>query len=467
MQQSSRSDITRTVNNIFTIERDDIAFSCVAVCGGWQVMVHVCDLTENVPLNSVLDQKARIQLCGNLFPVEVIENMIFSKSMPRNAITTTWKVSSEDFSVSTPAVTSSMITLGDKMTRSQGELIVNGQRVDVVSYQSSHALRTLCDITRRLEYLRHPNRLESHQSRVVSDVNGKLVEMSDLMKCIKMCRFWTIEANAAAARFLSEAFSEATIFYRQPPPDGWKMNTFRKDLKASHDISLDCTDKRTIRDSMYARTDPHEIKKVSIGISRLPHCAMYILGVDIPKTLRDRTEKDFGHWNHDERYYTNYTNAFTRYIDIVIQRAIVSALFAGCVNDMIAEHRELCSRTNKLMQSQRAEQTRVSMQAIAFDMEAAYGRVSAHVFVKGMTIEADHAYVNLECLDPSLKFPIASLKLSKTKPCDPVQIEFNKAQGYVLIQTRTQTMPPIKIGLMNELYVILQQVEGKIAASLI
>lgn len=431
-------------------------------------MTHVCDVTETVTVNSIINQEAEAKLVGSIFTQEESESLIFNRVLPRNSITTVWTVMSSDYSISPPTLIPTMITLSDTMSRDEAELIVCGKRSTSVSDASSRALRIMCDITRRLQYLEHPNRLEYHQRRVIRNIEGTLIQQNDLMSCLRMCRYWTIAANAAAAKRIHDAFGGMSIMYRQSKPEGHKTHVFQKYVKASHRINIDFTSKRSIRDSMYSQTDPHEIKKLSLGITRLTTSPMYILANDA--FTEKPLDPDYGHWNHDERFYTNYTNPISRYIDIVIQRLIIAALSPlSCVFDTAEHLRMLCQKTNKMRHEQQKARTIVSTQEIAFDMEKEFGRIGMHVFVKGLTVEKDKAYVNFECLDPNIKLPISTLLLSATAKglCTIASLQFNPCEGSVIITPRTGCRNPVTIGLMNEMYVVLQQINAKIVACIV
>jgi ribonuclease R len=330
---------------VITIDPDDARDHDDAVCvkplsgGGWELWVHIADVSHYVPLGSALDREARLRGNSTYLPDRVIPMIpeplsaglcSLHEGVDRLTVSVRIRVS-DNGETSDYQFTKGVIRVAAGLTyRKAFAVLSSAAEQPALSAAVREQIILGWEVSSRLRKRRMEAGsldLDFPEVKVWLDGDGRAVRLERIHHDIshQLIEEQMLAANEAVARELMRRLVPA-IHRAHEKPEPTRLNEFR-DLAASFGFRVgDLTERR-------------EMQKLLRIIQGKPE--EYRVKLELLKSLRRAaySADSIGHYGLAKTYYTHFTSPIRRYADLLVHRVLTGQSVPSrefCVE--IAEH---------------------------------------------------------------------------------------------------------------------------------
>jgi len=307
----------------------DDAITLTKTSGGYQLGVHIADVSDYVKENSALDKEAlkrgtSVYLVDRVIPMlpHQLSNGICSLNAgtDRLALSCIMDLDKEGI-LKGHRIAETVIHVDERMTYTSVALILDGDEKERKRYEKLvpmfEQMKELSDILREVRHERGSVDFDFPESKIVLNEYGKAVDVipSQRNKATKIIEDFMLLANETVAE--NFYWQEIPFVYRtHDNPDGEKVKKLRTFLE-NFGIVL-----KLKKDEIH----PKEIQKLLTKVEGTPEEALISrLTLRSMKQARYTTESS-GHFGLSTSYYCHFTSPIRRYPDLQIHRIIKETL---------------------------------------------------------------------------------------------------------------------------------------------
>lgn len=320
----------------------DDAITLTKTPGGYQLGVHIADVSEYVKENSALDKEAlkrgtSVYLVDRVIPMlpHQLSNGICSLNAgtDRLALSCIMDLDREG-NLKGHRIAETVIHVDERMTYTSVALILDGDEKERKRYEKLvpmfEQMKELSDILREVRHERGSVDFDFPESKIVLNEDGKAIDVipAQRNKATKIIEDFMLLANETVAE--NFYWQEIPFVYRtHDNPDGEKVRKLRTFLE-NFGIIL-----KLKKDEIH----PKEIQKLLTKVEGTPEEALISrLTLRSMKQARYTTEST-GHFGLSTSYYCHFTSPIRRYPDLQIHRIIKETL-RGKLNAKRIRHYE-------------------------------------------------------------------------------------------------------------------------------
>ena len=318
--------------HVFTIDPADAkdhddALSVAALGGGWEVGVHIADVSAYVERNGIVDVEARargtsVYLVDRVIPMlphALSSDVCSLRPDEDRAAVSVFATLDEEGRVGSIRFERTLIRSRHKLAYEQAQEVLDGSRS--VDAETDAALQNLARLARGLRARREERGsldFDLPEAKVILGSGGEPVDIQRVarLESHRLVEDFMLLANEIVA---TEAVKRRLpILYRvHEPPTAQKLETLREFL-ASQGQSLP---KRTVR--------PRDLEKVLERVRGRPEENL-VNTVVLRSMQRARYDAgNLGHFGLALENYCHFTSPIRRYPDLVTHRVVVRALVEG------------------------------------------------------------------------------------------------------------------------------------------
>ncbi|KAI8050851.1 hypothetical protein BDF22DRAFT_693710 [Syncephalis plumigaleata] len=350
--------------------------------GNYQVGVHIADVTSFVGAGTAMDTEAAargttvylVDKRIDMLPALLGTNLCsLHCNVDRFAFSCIWEISPEAEIVNVD-FTKSVIQSKASFTYEQAQ-----QRIDNAEMQDdlTQSIRLLNELAKKLR----AKRIERGALTLASpEVRFQLendsqdpvdVEMKELKETNALVEEFMLLANISVAQKIYSHYPDCSMLRRHPTPPTSNFDKLFKAV-APFGISLDCTNSKTLADSLdlaILPSDPYFNKLIRIMTTRCMMQAVYFCSGTL-------AESDFRHYGLATDIYTHFTSPIRRYADVIVHRLLGACIGVEGYSSRFMEKKkmaELCDVLNY--------RHRMAQQASRSSIE-----LYTHLFFKGKRV---------------------------------------------------------------------------------
>ncbi|KAJ2355925.1 hypothetical protein IWW50_002750 [Coemansia erecta] len=323
----------------------DDAVSMRRTAGGFELGVHIADVTQFVQAGSATDAEARargttVYLADRRFNMipEVLSERVCSLRGGRDrlAVSVVWELDGA-YNVTRTWFGRTVIRSACEMHYEQAQALLDGQRrVEGLDAQLEPQLAAgvveLAGVTRVLrERRRRAGALElaSTEIKFAFDPQTRAVAAAAPKASLEIhgvIEEAMVFANAAVARRIHEAFPGAALLRRHRSPAPERFARLQRAVQA-RGFEVDCSSNQALARSLRRITDAAGDADLAFLAKSMATLAMqeadYFATGDCP------APGAFAHYGLALDFYTHFTSPIRRYADIVVHRQLLAALAQG------------------------------------------------------------------------------------------------------------------------------------------
>lgn len=342
-----RQDLRDTL--VFTIDpRDakdhDDALSITALDGGWEVGVHIADVSHYVREGSALDREAlrratSVYLVDRVVPMlpEALSADLCSLKQGRDRLALSlFLVLDEDARLREHRLARTVIRSRHALAYEDAQAVLEGRvSVDV---ETDEALRALQALSRKLQERRHARGsldFDLPETRVVLGEEGEPVDIQRVMRLEshRLIEDFMLLANETVAERATRA-KLPFLFRVHAPPESDRREQLR-DFLATFGYRIG-------RDGVR----PKDLQRVLARAEGRPEEALVSTVVLRSMKRAEYSPKALGHFGLAAEHYTHFTSPIRRYPDLMVHRLLglavldamrIPAELAGTLED-VARH---------------------------------------------------------------------------------------------------------------------------------
>jgi len=301
-----------------------------ANAGGHIVLVAIADVAAYVRPGSALDREAYLRGNSVYFPDRVvpmlperISNDLCSlkqgESRPSLAVRMIFSADGVKRRHSFHRV---LIRSAAKLAYGQAQLAIDGEPDDVTGPLLEPVLKPLWAAYAALTKARDkrgPLDLDLPERKIVLDDKGMVsrIFIPERLEAHRLIEEMMIAANVAAAETLEKA--KSPLVYRVHDSPSREKLTALRDFLSSLDISFDKTD--AVRPANFNRVLANAAKG-----DKLPQVSEMVLR---SQAQAEYSPENYGHFGLNLDRYAHFTSPIRRYADLIVHRALISALGFG------------------------------------------------------------------------------------------------------------------------------------------
>lgn len=339
-QAENRKDfrqlLTVTIDGDFAKDFDD-AVSVFKTNEGFELYVHIADVSEYVEENTPLDKEAyergtSIYLPDRVIPMlpEKLSNGICSLNPNQDRLALTVKCEYDlDGNITQKSFYKSIIRSNCRMTYKKVQAFFDCEKEALNEYKeygemlnNAKALQAL--LTKKREESGYVN-IDACESNIYFDEQGKLiVEKRESIESERLIEQFMIAANVAVAEFLY--YADIPAIYRvHETPSAEKVENLTEFLKATQ---------------IYIGKSKFKYPKdFSNVLKQAQGKAVFSVVNDVVLRTMQKAVYSFenkGHFGLNEKCYCHFTSPIRRYPDLVVHR-IIKSMLANCERNLNAE----------------------------------------------------------------------------------------------------------------------------------
>ncbi len=298
--------------------------------GGWVVTVAIADVAHYVPGDSALDQEARRRGNSVYFPDLVVPmlperisndlcSLISGKDRPAMAIVMVFDAGGRKKSQKLLRI---MMRSAAGISYNQAQAAIDGDCDNVTSPLLEPVLKPLWAAYKALHgarLQREPLELDLPERKIILDDNGAVerIEVPPRLDAHRLIEEFMIQANVAAAEILEH--HRSPLLYRvHDAPSEAKLEALAEFLKS---IDLAAPKSGNLRPGQFNTI----LEKVR-GTEFEDLTNQVVLR---SQAQAEYLATNYGHFGLNLRRYTHFTSPIRRYADLIVHRALISALKLG------------------------------------------------------------------------------------------------------------------------------------------
>jgi ribonuclease R len=379
--------------------------------GGHVVHVAIADVSRYVADGGPLDRAARergnsIYFPGRVVPMlpEILSNDLCSLREKEDRPSLVARMVFDAGGAKTShSFHRAMIRSAAKLAYQDAQAAIDGTPGDVAGPLLEPVLKPLWaayDAVAKARDARGPLELDLPERKLVLDKRGRVkrVMIPERLDAHKLIEVFMIAANVAAAESLEKAKSPL-IYRAHDAPSPEKIEGLREFL-ATIDITF----------ARGGRIQPRQFNQILSKTKNSPHTHLVNEVILRSQAQAEYTHENYGHFGLNLRRYAHFTSPIRRYADLIVHRALISALGLGddglspptaAKIPEIAEHISFTER--RAMQAERETTDRLIAHYLADRLGAQFtGRITgvtrAGLFIKLSDTGAD-GFVPISTID--------------------------------------------------------------------
>lgn len=312
--------------NIITIDPDDArdfddAIEVQPVAGGWEVSVHIADVSHYVKPGSHLDKEARkrgnsVYLADRVIPMlpEHLSNGLCSLRPHEDRLAfSVFALIRRDGSVGKVRFGRSVIRSSARLTYREALAILQADPKDELSHRV-HTAWECSSALRKRRFKAGALDLEMPEVKVWLDKEGRPVKLELVENDIshQLIEELMLLANEQVARHLKQ-HKQPNIYRIHEKPDPEKLDEYRE-LVASYGVKAGDLGHRP------------ELQRLLDGLKGQPYASALKIGL-LKSLKRARYAADpLGHYGLSKADYSHFTSPIRRYADLLTHRALARLL---------------------------------------------------------------------------------------------------------------------------------------------
>jgi len=366
-----RKEMIFTIDGADAKDLDD-AVSIKRLENGWELGVHIADVSYYVGINSKLDREAKkrgnsyyfINRVVPMFPF-VLSNHLCSLNPDEDKLTFSVIMKlNKAGKITNYKILPTVINSKYRLTYDYVQEYLDG-KIDIEDSKLKQSLDEMNILFRIL----YENRIKEgsidfdfKEQKIELDDNDEPVKiwLKERMDSERIIEEFMLAANKCIAEFLSD--KDVSLYRVHEEPDDSKLRNFmRIALKLGHKISG------------YPVPTPFDIQKILSEVKDKPHKELINL-ILLRSMQQARYHTDnLGHYGLGFEFYTHFTSPIRRYADLVVHRLVKHFLFTPdaplpYTKDQLTKIAQHISDTER----------------IAMEMEREFYKIKALRFLKGM-----------------------------------------------------------------------------------
>ncbi|KAJ2462478.1 hypothetical protein GGI03_004444 [Coemansia sp. RSA 2337] len=412
-EMSSRRDLRDSL--IFSIDPkgsqdiDDAVSMRKTASGGYELGVHIADVTQFVLPGSATDTEAMargttVYLADrrfNMIPEILSEQVCSLRGLKdRYAVSVIWDLDSE-YNATGVWFGRTLIRSACEMYYEQAQALLDGAtNVDGLDPKMERSLsESVVELAKAMRVLRQrryeAGALELASTEVKFTFDKESGAISELLPKSSLEIHRVIEeamvfANAAVARRIYEQFPGAALLRRHRSPSSERFARL-VDAARTKGFEVDCSSNAALADSLRRITEASKSDPDIVFLAK----SMATLAMQEAEYFAtgDCGSDGYLHYGLALGFYTHFTSPIRRYADIIVHRQLLEAVAASDVKEMapIGSQKWVSDTTGKLnernRQSKRAQRESTELFQSRYVMQKTVGSGQQHLIADGVVAE--------------------------------------------------------------------------------
>ncbi|MFK7909851.1 MAG: ribonuclease R [Akkermansiaceae bacterium] len=288
--------------------------------GGWQLAVHIADVSHYVKPGSALDKEARERgnstyMADRVLPMipRELSNHLCSLMPEVDRLTQCCLMKvNQDGKIRSARFTRAVIHSGRRFTYEEAQDILmapDKNRGDTI-IDMLHEAWSLASLLRKRRFENGALDLDMPEVSVVLDEKGKPtgIEKSDYNESHQLIEEFMLVANESAAQLLKNR-GQTTIYRIHEDPDPDRLNEYAELARLHGYKPGDLTNKKHIQQLLDDAKGSLEEPAIKIGLLKSLKRAAYF-------------QDPLGHYGLSKANYCHFTSPIRRYADLIVHRAL-------------------------------------------------------------------------------------------------------------------------------------------------
>ncbi len=298
--------------------------------GGWRIVVAIADVSYYVKINSALDKEARLRGNSVYFPdrvvpmlPEALSNELCSlrPDVDRACMVIEMIISSHG-KIKSHKVKRGLMRSRARLTYRQVQMALEGKEDALTAPLKESVLLPLFGAYQSLLKARKQRgtlEIDAPERQIIFDAQGgiKEIKFRERFDSHKLIEEFMIAANVAAAKTLV-AKNWPCMFRVHEAPDKMKVASLRQLLKQMK-VSMAKSPQPT----------PHQFNELLSAVAGKPYERLVSDLVLRSQSQAQYSPTNLGHFGLSLTHYAHFTSPIRRYADLVVHRALISALDLG------------------------------------------------------------------------------------------------------------------------------------------
>lgn len=298
--------------------------------GGWRIIVAIADVSYYVRLHSALDKEARLRGNSVYFPDRVVpmlpealsNEMCSLKPGVDRACMVIEMILSSHGKIKSHRVKRGLMRSRARLTYNQVQKAIEGEGDAVTAPLKESVILPLYGAYQSLLKARKQRgtlEIDMPERQIIFNTNGtiKEIKLRERFDSHKLIEEFMIAANVAAAKTLI-AKNWPCMFRVHDAPDQMRVAGLRTLLK-----------QMKITMAKAPQPSPHQFNELLSAVSGKPYQRLVSDLILRSQSQAQYSPENVGHFGLSLSHYAHFTSPIRRYSDLVVHRALISALDLG------------------------------------------------------------------------------------------------------------------------------------------